>query len=404
MPEQKPPRVSLFIPTLCCGGAERMTVNLARAMTQLGLPVDVVVSLAKGEFVNDVPAEANLIDLKAGKIRWSIRPLARYLKERKPYAMISRMMHTNILATAGRMLAGTQTKLILTEATHASRILTEGSLLRKFRQRYQVLPLAKWAYPRAEAVVAVSQGVADDLVGHIKKLPQPPHVIPNPVVDDRLEKLALEPTTHPWLEPEEIAKVPVVLAMGSMRTAKDFPTFLRAISRVRRKRQVRAIILGEGPDRPMLEGMLETLTLKRAVDMPGHCKNPYALLSKASLFALSSCREGSPNALTEAMACGCPVVSTDCPSGPMETLDGGRFGSLVPVGDDIALATAIGETLETSLPKETLQGRAANYSGRTAALRYLKLVDYPFDQIPGIRTDEFENIMPEQEKPLRYAA
>ena len=166
----------------------------------------------------------------------------------------------------------------------------------------------------------------------------------------------------------------MILAVGRLSDAKDFPTLLKAIVRMNEKRKVKCIILGEGELREKLQGMIEQLSLSGTVDLHGFVGNPYAYLAKADLFVLSSRREGFPNVLVEAMACGTPVVATDCPSGPAEILENGKYGPLVPVGDAQALADAMLRTLDDHLPAETLIARAEEFSVEKIADQYIDLL------------------------------
>jgi glycosyltransferase involved in cell wall biosynthesis len=138
----------------------------------------------------------------------------------------------------------------------------------------------------------------------------------------------------------------VLIAVGRLQIQKDYPTLLRAFAQVRQKRPVRLLILGEGKERPMLEELIKTLGVEEDVSLPGFVMNPFAYMARASLFVLSSRWEGLPTVLIEAMCCGTPVVSTDCPSGPREILREGQYGQLVPVGEPTALARAIETTLD----------------------------------------------------------
>ena len=167
---------------------------------------------------------------------------------------------------------------------------------------------------------------------------------------------------------------PLLLAAGRLAPAKDFATLLRAFARVRARRPVHLVILGEGGLRHTLEKQLRELGIEADVELHGFVDNPFAWMSRASLFVLSSAWEGSPGVLVEAMACGCPVVSTDCPSGPDEILDGGRYGRLVPVGDAAALTEAIATTLDATIDREALRARAREFDVDRAIERYLDVL------------------------------
>jgi glycosyltransferase involved in cell wall biosynthesis len=165
-----------------------------------------------------------------------------------------------------------------------------------------------------------------------------------------------------------------LLGVGRLEPQKDFALLLRAFARIRRERAARLLILGEGRERPRLTQLAKALGVADSVDLPGFVPNPYAHMTRANLFVLSSRYEGLGNVVIEALACGCPVVSTDCPSGPAEVLDRGRYGRLVPVGDPAALAQAILAALEEPVDRARLRGRAAQFSVERAARRYLELM------------------------------
>jgi glycosyltransferase involved in cell wall biosynthesis len=193
--------------------------------------------------------------------------------------------------------------------------------------------------------------------------------------------MAGQPVAHRWFLP---AAPPVVLGVGSLSERKDFPTLLRAFAKLRKQRDCRLVILGEAgspkkteEQRAALMALAAELGVAADVDLPGFVANPFAYMARAAAFVLSSAFEGLPGALIQAMACGCPVVSTDCLSGPAEILEGGRFGAMVPVGDDQAMAAAIAATLDRPIAAATLRGRAGMFSVDRAVDRYLDLM---FDQ------------------------
>ncbi|MGE0371534.1 MAG: glycosyltransferase, partial [Gammaproteobacteria bacterium] len=184
-----------------------------------------------------------------------------------------------------------------------------------------------------------------------------------------LEALAREAPPHPWLE--EAAGPPVILGMGRFTEQKDFATLIRAFARLRAGRACRLMLLGRGRLQAEYEALATRLGVTADIAFPGFAENPYSYLARARLFVLSSAWEGSPNALTEALALGVPVVSTDCPSGPRELLAAGRYGTLVPVADDAALARAMAATLDGPLPAAELRLAAADYTVEASARAYL---------------------------------
>lgn len=334
-------RVALFMPSLAGGGAERIMLNLAAGFIARGCRVDLVLASAVGEYASDVPAGVRRIDLGAAKPLNAVPALARYLRAERPAALLATIVNANLAALWARRLSGVPMRCVVREASTLSVDLAEGSALNRL-----LLPrLVARSFRRAEAIVAPSRGVADDFA-RVTGLPwESIEVIYNPVVSEALRQRALQSADHRWFQGDDI---PVIVGMGRLTRQKDFATLIRAFARFRRTTPARLIILGEGEDRGDLEALCRSLGVAADVDLPGFVANPYAILAQARLFVLSSRWEGLPGALIEALACGARVVSTDCPSGPREILDDGRYGQLVPAEDEVAMAAAMGAALDGS--------------------------------------------------------
>ena len=231
--------------------------------------------------------------------------------------------------------------------------------------------LMRWCYPMADLVVSVSRDGANELV---TELGLPNHLvtaIPNPVPVEEIKARAAIRPDHPWLAP---GSPPVILAVGRLEPQKDYPTLLRAFALLRRNRDARLIILGEGTLRPTLESQIQELGLKDQVALPGFQPNPFGWMAACNLFVMSSRFEGFPNSLVQAMACGARVVSTDCRTGPREILEDGKWGTLVPVGDAEALAVAMEEGLDDALQPDAHR-RTAFFSVISAIEKYLAAMD-----------------------------
>jgi glycosyltransferase involved in cell wall biosynthesis len=230
--------------------------------------------------------------------------------------------------------------------------------------------LARRFYPWADWVIGNSQGVSDDLSRMIGLPRERIKVLYNPVVTPEVMAKAQAPLDHPWFK---AGAPPVVLAVGRLTKQKDFPTLLQAFARVRQNRSCRLMILGEGPDRPALESLVRQQGFASDVALPGFVGNPYAYMSRASLYVLSSQWEGLPTVLIEALYCGPPVVATDCPSGPREILADGKHGALVPVGDVPALTQAMDAALAGKTPIPT-EASWQPYAVDTVVDQYLALL------------------------------
>ncbi|WP_281383389.1 glycosyltransferase [Pseudoxanthomonas broegbernensis] len=333
------------MPSLRGGGTERAMLTLANGFAARGVRTDLVLALAEGPYLIDVAPAVRVVDLDSRRVSTSLPGLARYLRREQPRAMLSALSHANVIAAVAKGLSRGSTRLVVSERTHVSQNLHRSGSLRD----RAMLPVMRFAYRNADAIVAVSHGVADDLRNAISVPKERIHVIYNPVVTPGLEGLASAPIDHPWLRGGE---PPVVLAAGRLTPAKDYPTLLRAFAKVRRQRDCRLVILGEGELRHSLEMLIGDLGLGSCVQLPGFADNPFAWMRHAALFVLSSAWEGLPNVLIQAMACGTPVISTDCPSGPREILEDGKWGTLVPVADADALSEAIIERLGETGPND----------------------------------------------------
>lgn len=363
------PKVTIFLPDLRGGGAERSMLNLAQGLVGCNYAVDLVVAQREGAYVNQVPAGVQLIDLGGGQIANGWRTvrrlpgLVRYLRRAQPNALLSALSEANFVALCARRLAGVPVRAVINEQNTLSiSALDSPNRLMRMAPKF-----VKHVYGWADSVVGVSQGVVDDMVQVLGIPSQRACVIHNPGITPEVRAKAQAPLDHPWLQP---GQPPVLLGVGRLTKQKDFPMLIDAFATVRAQRPARLLILGEGPERPLLEAQIKARGLEADVSLPGFVENPYAYMTRAKVFVLSSLWEGLPTVLVEALYCGAGLVATDCPSGPREILKHGQFGCLTPVGDPAALAAAILQTLAGQAPKAppaswqpyTLETVVAQYS------------------------------------------
>lgn len=349
------------------GGVERMLVNLLEGFAAQGVTVDLLLIKARGPHLARIPRTVNIIRLPSEHAYLNAWAIARYLRRTPPAALLAAKHRALLTAVWARALARSPVRIVGRLGTTVSGALaTKGPL----RRAIWHVPMRAF-YRRADAVIAVSQGVADDVLA-ITGLPAA-HVpvVRNPVITPDLERLAQEPVQHFWFAPGE---PPVILGIGRLTEQKDFATLLRAFAIVRRARACRLMILGEGRQRARLGALAQQLGISAHVALPGYAANPYSYLRRARLFVLSSAWEGSPNALTEALALGIPSVATDCPSGPRELLAGGEYGPLVPIGDASALAAAMLGALDAPRPPQLLKHAVAEYNRDASARAYLNIL------------------------------
>lgn len=365
-------RLAIFLPSLEGGGAERAMCRLAIGFAKRCVPIDLVLAKKIGPYLQHVPTAVRVINLNSSRMLASVPGLVRYLRNERPSCLISALSHANVIAIFSHLLARSPAKLIVSERTPLFQSQANAKFLRD-----RILPcLIRALYNQADHIIAVSHGVANQL--EVQGVPRNKiAVIHNPVVDDGLYEKAREALDHPWFVPHA---PPVVVAAGRLANEKDFQTLIRAFSKVRKTRQVRLMILGEGENRTELHNLAQRLGIADDVSLPGFVDNPYKYMKRAAAFTLSSLFEGFPNVIVEAMACGAPIISTDCPSGPAEILENGRWGRLTTVGDADALAKAIEEVLDEATHPD-VKSRAAVFNIENMTDEYLKLAAAEYRRI-----------------------
>lgn len=362
--------IVFYARSLYNGGVDRVVFNLAEEFLARGLKPVILVDLDNpySPFRDLVPPGVPYVVLNAGGPMARITKLRAYLRRARPKAvMCTGFGFPNLCAVLVRWLAGFRFRLMLTEHCFPS---VDHDAARPWQSRYWFFQLAHLLYPRADNIVAVSKGTARDLAKVIGIDPASITCIYNPIVSDALIKSASEPIEHPWFHDKDI---PVVIGIGRLERQKDFGTLITAFSQVRQQTRCRLMILGDGSERDDLTALVDSLGLSEDVALPGFAPNPHAYTAKASLFVLSSRFESLANVVIEAMALGTPVIATDCPSGPAEALDNGRFGRLVRVEDPDMLADAMLDLLRRP-PAPVPQSWLEQFSTRTSANRYLELL------------------------------
>jgi glycosyltransferase involved in cell wall biosynthesis len=357
--------LAVLLPNLDGGGAQKATARLANALVGQKTRVTILVSKGGGVVERMLDPRIRVVDFKSSRVLFSVPGIIRFLNQNQPDILLSIQTNANLAAVFANLLTSKRTKLIVSERSSFS-TRVEGRNGFKARMMYILVPIF---YQKADLITAVSQGVAEDLKRFIKR--KEIRTLYNPVLDDNLIKLAKKDINEPWLQKKS---KPVILAVGRLGKEKDYIILIKAIKIVREVLDTRLIILGEGKERAELENLVANLGLSEAVKMPGFVKNPYAYMSKADVFVLSSVREGLPNVLIEALACRVPVVSTDCPYGPHEILDGGRYGGLVPVGEPRVLADAILAILQNRPDTDAAYRRALDFSVEECANEYLRVI------------------------------
>jgi glycosyltransferase involved in cell wall biosynthesis len=360
------PDVALFVPSLGGGGAEKMVVHIANTLVERGYRVDLVLSHDHGELSGLVDERVRRIDLASPQVSRSLGALCAYLVRARPPALLSVLDRANVVAVLAKLLTRSSTRIVISQRSNYSRSAENNG---SGRSRALAL-LVRLLYPFADALVGISDGVADDIRRTVRIAPEKVVTIYNPVLPTDFQPPPPRPGLHAFFDNRE---APVIIAVGRLSAAKDYGTLLRAFAKVRQSLDARLIILGEGELRQSLVDLAEQLGISPFMAMPGFVADPASWMVQADLFVLSSAWEGFGNVVVEALACGLPVVSTDCESGPGEILDRGKWGRLVPVGNADAFAEALVASLREPKPRGP-SSRAKDFSIESSVDSYVKIL------------------------------
>ena len=358
-------RPALLFATSGHSGVDRVVANLLPEFAQSGYSFDLLQLKGHGPYLDSVPGNITVKRLPSGSKRTVLPALAWYLRRIQPRVLLTANHPLNRAALLARRLTGARTRICIRMGMSLS---AKGANM-KARDRDALFASMRRWYPLADAVIAPSEGVGEDLSSIAGVSQDRVHVIRNPIVTRDFDSLSRERPDHPWLRD---ADSQVILSVGSLEPRKDFSTLIRAFAAFRAKRPCKLVILGEGRERKGLLRLAKELGVERDVDLPGFMRNPYPYMRTASVFVLSSRREGASAVIVEALACGTPVVSTDCPSGPAETLQNGQVGRLVPVGDPEVMARDIERTLDSPSQPAFLQEAASEHRADLSAKKYLR--------------------------------
>lgn len=361
--------ISILLPDLRGGGAERVNIDLALEFSRAGHDVEFVLMQARGELLEEAKSSFPVVDLGIPRVRALPFVLARYLRQRRPGALLASMWPLTVIAPVAVRMSGHRCKMLVSE---------HGMLSAQYRnwgRLHRVLLRLSTAvgYRLAQHKVGVSSGLVQDMADLSWMRSNDFDVIHNPVPP------RAEPSTEAIMAAEALWGAQVgarIVAVGTMKAVKNHPLLLRAFARLNRP-DSRLMFVGDGTGRDALLSLARELGIADRVILAGFQLDPTPFYQTADLFALASDYEGFGNVIVEAMACGTPVVSTDCPSGPGEILVGGKYGRLVPVGDAKAMADAIAATIDEPASKEKLKARASEFYPAKAARAYLKLLEMP---------------------------
>jgi glycosyltransferase involved in cell wall biosynthesis len=360
--------VAIYLHDLSGGGVERQSLIIAEEFRRHGADITLVVHRLRGQLLDQVPAGLRVIDLASPRTLSDVPRLVRFLRAEQPDILLANVDLNNIAALLAKAVGFSRTKIVICQHNTIG-----AGLVAQENWMYHYVGLAyRLLRPLIGRAVAVSAGVADELVNLGAVSRGQVVTINNPVVGPDFQARCDEPVEHPWFgEPDR----PVFVTAGRLVALKDHETMLRALAIHRRTCDSRLIILGAGPMEAELKSLVDRLGLTDVVDFQGFHSNVLPFFRRADVFLLSSLCEGFGNVIVEALGCGTPVISTRCEHGPAEILDDGRFGVLVEPHNPEAMAAAMKQfaTLRERFPAELLRQRAFDYSYAACASRYMAL-------------------------------
>lgn len=365
MTESDPKRIALLLPNLAGGGAERLSLTLAHEFAAAGHAPEFVVMEPTGELLDEALAAFPVHDLGSPRVRQLLRPLAAYLRDHQPHALIAAMWPLTALVPLLARLSGYRGKVVITEHAALSHQYAGWGLATGLFLRASVFV----GYRLAAARIGVSRGTSADIAALARMAPQRITTIYNPI------PLAATPSPEACAAAEVMwgAKGGRILSVGKLKAQKNHALLLRAFAALPRK-EARLLLLGDGPEEQALRALSRDLGIGERVVFAGFHRDPSPFYATADLFVLSSDYEGFGNVIVEALSYGLRVVSTDCPAGPAEILADGAFGKLVPVGDAAALAQTIDEALDAPVDRAAQIRRAADFAPDIAARQYLAVM------------------------------
>lgn len=341
-------KFSFYLFDLNGGGAERVIVTLLNEMHKQNLVVELIVSKKEGPYLLELNPRISITEIGSRSLIYNIYSLYKHVKEKGSSHLVTTMRGPSIVTLIVKIILGTKIKAVIREANTPSQEHAKSGIKHKLLNT-----LTRFLYGFSDSIICVSEGVESDFKSFYKKIDTAKiSTIYNPVINDAFfEKADSDITTAlPWPSTSFY-----FIAVGRFVDQKDYPTLLQAFHIISKTHDVNLLILGNGPLRLQLITEAKNLGLESRVFCPGFVDNPFPYMKRANCYVLSSRWEGLPNALVQAVSLGLQTISTDCPSGPREILEGGELGILTPIQDVGALAEAMRQVLASPITEEEKQ-------------------------------------------------
>ncbi|OGI07273.1 MAG: hypothetical protein A2Y40_05395 [Candidatus Margulisbacteria bacterium GWF2_35_9] len=358
-------KITVITPCFAYSGVPLAQTRFARALAKRAHDVELIIGFVDKKYTLPTIQGVSVSVWNKSRVLSMLFPLIKYLKTSKPDVVFSAEDHLNSIVLLALILSGSKAKF-----SGSSRVTPYDTYINKnFPKGWILKQLMKAIMWRANVLTCVSK---DMVLQYQKIFKNPHHLAVYNIVDDvaSREKMT-EPVKHPWLIKKEL---PVIIAAGQIEPWKDFATLISAIKYLHKKSLVRLIILGEGSLRNELQELAKNFGIGDFVCFEGQVKNPLKYFVYSDIFVLSSLVEGLPNVLVEAMMCGCTPVATDCPTGPREVLEDGKYGYLVPMGDPETMAKAILQAIDKPIPAKILAEKVKEFEENTIIDRHFDLL------------------------------
>jgi glycosyltransferase involved in cell wall biosynthesis len=363
-------KICVVTPRFTIAGVPLAQLRFSRALFEQGHKVDLIIGYVEPHVQLPEVIGVNVIVLKQKYVRNMLIPIWRYLCSVKPEVVFSAEDHLNVTVLIAAIVSRTRAKI--SGSSRVTPFDTYSNAL--FSKRWFLKQLMRMVAWRADALTCVSKDMVLQYQNVFSGLS---HVDVYNIVADKLSRQRmLEPVKHEWLSNHDI---PILIAAGRLAAWKGFSDLIHAMKDVSNNRKARLLILGDGPLRDELAHLILTLGLSDVVALLGYVDNPLKYFAHADVFVLSSHVEGLPNVLVEAMMCGCTPVSTDCPTGPREVLQGGKYGYLVPVANPSALAKGIEQALDNPIPISVLNEAVLPFEEHAVIARHFEVLNIPLN-------------------------
>lgn len=370
--ENPGPGIAVVMRAFEGGGAQRDMVLLCNGLAVKGVRITVLALQTEGPLRRLLNPAISVIEVPGRHLRYAIPDLRRLIRDMAlgdtpPSLVLSSEASLNLctLIAVRSLPRRGRPKLVLREVGSPSIAQRRDPYLQN-RIAYRIL---RHVYRYADRIVTLTEGARRDLAQNF--------AVPDETISVMLTNAVVPPAAADRIaqwDGETGRERDLIVSVGRLSPEKDQRTLIRAMSLLPACRTWRLAIIGDGPERPALEALARSYGLAGRIIFTGHVADPFAWMMRAHVAVCASVYEGLCNAIIEALACGTPVVSTNCPYGPVEILQGGRYGTLTPVGDALAMAAAIEATLVEVPNRSALQARGLNYTAARAADRFLEII------------------------------